>query len=78
MKKPVIRRFKIQERVDIKARDRSNKPFLLTRTWRTVSQCDKLPTAESALAGWQHDKPATQFRITEEWPIGSEQSVIKP
>lgn len=71
------RRFKIQYRVDLTARDRSNKKFLLGIIWRTVSQADRIATAERVLLNRARDYPHREFRIAEEWPIGAELRVIK-
>lgn len=65
------RRFKVQRRVEVKARDRSNKPFLLGVIWRVVNEADKVTTAESLLLKQAHDNPESEYRIAEEWPIGT-------
>lgn len=65
------KRFKVQRRVEIWARDRSDKPFLLGAFWRTLQEADRQPTAEKGLAKQRHDRPHGTFRIAEEWPIGA-------
>lgn len=65
-------RFKVQRRVEIRARDRSNKPFLFAEFWRTEVEADKLVTAENLLLKKKHDQPRARFRLAEEWPFGSE------
>lgn len=69
MRKP--RRFKVQRRVDLIARDLSNKPFWLGTIWRTETQADRQVVAERLLLKQKHDRPTAEFRIAEEWPIGS-------
>lgn len=64
------KRFKVQRRVDLWARDRSNKPFLLGTVWRTESQADKQGTAENIMRRRLVERPAAEFRIAEEWPLG--------
>lgn len=75
MARSMQRRFKVQRRVDVHARDRSNKPFLLGVIWRTVNQADKQATAESLLLKQKADQPKTEFRLAEEWPLGT---LIRP
>lgn len=71
MPQPKSRRFKVQRRVELKARDRSNKPFLLGVIWRSVNEVDRVATAETLLLKHQHDDPRTEYRIAEEWPLGT-------
>lgn len=69
---PRPKRFKVQRRVDLHARDRSNKRFLFAVIWRTVNEADKQITAESLLLKQKRDRPRSEFRLAEEWPIGAE------
>lgn len=69
---PRPRRWKVQCRVDLMARDRSDTPFLLGTIWRTLSQVDHQATAENLLGKRQAERPDREFRIAEEWPIGTE------
>jgi len=72
-----VHRFKVQRRKEVKARDRSNKKFLLAEIWQTVSVADRLATAEQNLQNAKHDQPRSTFRLTEEWPFGSSERVIR-
>lgn len=69
------RRFKIQRRVELRARDYSDKPFLLGVVWRTVGQADRRAVAEDILKQQKVDHPRREFRLAEEWPIGT---LIRP
>lgn len=66
------RRFKVQRAVDLIARDYSNRPFWLGTIWRQEAQADRQVVAEQLLLKLKHDRPTSEFRIAEEWPIGSE------
>lgn len=66
------RRYKVQKRVDLLARDRSNKPFLLGVLWRTVSEADRKAHARAVKARQEAVHPAREFRVAEEWPLGTE------
>lgn len=70
--KPRPRRWKIQRRVDVYARDRENRRFLFAKTWHTVKQVDRLTTAERVIGHIRREDPDHDFRLAEEWPIGSE------
>lgn len=74
---PRPRRFKVQRRVDIFARDRSNKRFLFATTWHTVKEVDRQVTAEKVCGHTRREDPKHEFRIAEEWPIGSNLREIK-
>lgn len=76
-KPPRPRRFKVQRRFVVTARDTSNKAFLFGESWPTVSQADHLVTAERQLINFKHDEPRHEFRLVEEWPIGSNERVLK-
>lgn len=69
------RRFKVQRRVELLARDRSNKPFLMAIIWRTVAQADRQPVAEAMLTRAEAITPGKEFRLAEEWPMGT---VVRP
>lgn len=69
---PRPRRWKVQRRVDVYARDRSNKRFLFATTWHTVNEFDKFTPAEKVRQHQRREDPDHEFRIVEEWPIGSE------
>lgn len=69
---PRPRRWKVQRRVDIFARDLSNKRFLFATTWHTVREVDREITAERVWGHVRREDPKHEFRIAEEWPIGSE------
>lgn len=73
-----FRRFKIQRSVPINARDRSNHKFLFSELWKDVAAADKVVTAETVVSAMRHDQPRATFRVTEEWPPGSEPKVIIP
>lgn len=72
------RRWKVQRRVDIYARDRDNKRRLFASTWHTVREVDRLPTAERVCNWNRREDAAHEFRIAEEWPIGSEVRAYTP
>lgn len=71
------RRYKVQRRVDIYARDLNDKRFLFSHTWHTVTQADRLTTAEKVFTHSKREDPDHTFRIAEEWPIGSNLREIK-
>lgn len=71
------RRFKIQRRVDLLARDQSNKPYLLGVVWRTVLEADRQTVAEKLLLKVRHDYPRREYRLAEEWPVGSNLRELK-
>lgn len=66
------RRFKVQRRIELLARDYSNQSFLLGVIWRTVAQADRRAVAEDILKQQKIDHPHREFRLAEEWPLGSE------
>lgn len=66
------RRFKVQRRVDVTARDQANRPFLFARYWLTLKQADKQVTAEKVLLSHKADNPTHEYRLAEEWPLGTE------
>lgn len=66
------RRYKVQKRVELLARDRSNKPFLLGIIWRTVGEADRREQARAVKARQEAAHPHRIFRLVEEWPLGTE------
>lgn len=72
----VHHRFKVQRRVAVTARDRSNQRFLLAEHWRTVAEADHQPAAEAILRGVRMDNRRAQFRVAEVWPEGANERVI--
>ncbi len=69
----VSRRWKVQRRVDVYARDRGDKQRrLFATTWHTVREVDRIATAERVYNWNRREDRAHEFRIAEEWPIGSE------
>lgn len=69
---PRPRRWKVQRRVDVYARDRNDKRFLFATTWHTVKEVDRQTTAERVCGHIRREDPNHEFRLAEEWPIGSE------
>ena len=65
-------RNKVQKRVDLLARDRSNRPFLLGVVWRTVGEADRKTQATAVKARQEAAHPARTFRLAEEWPFGTD------
>lgn len=74
---PRPHRFKVQQRVEFTARDHADKPYLLGEAWRTVVEADKQTTAERQLLHKIAEHPHREYRIAEEWPIGSNLRVLK-
>lgn len=74
--KHIHHRFKIQRRVNVTARDRSNKKFLFATQWRTVAEADHKPVAENILRDVKHDQPRKVFRVAEVWPADAEPRVV--
>lgn len=64
-------RYKIQKQVELLARDRSNKPFLLGVMWRTVAEADRKTQADLVKKRKQAAQPKRVFRVAEEWPPGT-------
>ncbi len=77
-RKHVHHRFKVQRRVEIRARDRSNKSFLFAEHWRTVAEADHLPAAERIFDGVRYDRPHDRFRVAEVWPEDTTPRVVIP
>lgn len=71
------RRYKVQRRVDIYARDLSDRRFLFCVTWRTVNEVDRKATAERIFMNMRREDSAHEFRMVEEWPFGTEVRVLK-
>jgi hypothetical protein len=64
-------RYKIQKQVELLARDRSNKPFLLGVIWRTVAEADRKAQANAVKARKEAAHPKRTFRVAEQWPSGT-------
>lgn len=71
MKPKHHRRYKIQKRVELIARDRSNKPFLLGVIWRTIGEADRKAQADATKTRNETAYPRRTFRVAEEWPSGT-------
>jgi hypothetical protein len=63
--KPAEHRFRIQKRVEVKARDLSNKPFLFSELWRTVAETDAINPAERKLNEERRAHRRSKFRLVE-------------
>jgi hypothetical protein len=74
--KPIHHRYKIQRRVEVTARDRSNRRFLFAENWRTVQEADNITPAEKILNAERRDHQNRKYRLVEEWPAGSTPRVI--
>lgn len=72
----VHHRFRVQQRVQVKAKDRNNKSFLFAELWRTVAEADNLAPAEKVLDGTRRDNRRKEYRLVEEWPAGAAERVI--
>jgi hypothetical protein len=66
------RRWKVQRGQDIFARDRSDRRFVFAKVWHTVKELDRLASAERVLGFVRREDPDHDYRLAEEWPIGSE------
>lgn len=69
---PKHARFRIQKRVQVKARDLSNREFLFSEIFRTVAEADHIGAAEMKLNAERRDHTKSKFRLVEVGPRGAE------
>ena len=60
-----LHRFRVQKRVQIKARDLSNQPFLFCETWRTVASAESITPAERMLNAERRMHERSKFRLVD-------------
>lgn len=78
-KRVPTRRFVIQRSVAVKARDRSNRQFLLTELWRDVgSTRGNILAAQTFIAGFRIADPKHTFRAVEDRGDRKPRVVIAP
>ena len=72
------RRFKVQRRVEIRARDAGNNPMIVGKIWDTIAQAAKASPAEQIYEFWRRQHPNEKVRLVEERPFGLTQRVLLP
>ena len=71
-----VPKFRVQKRVEIRAKDAKNNPFVVGTYWDTLAQAPTQPAAEQLYKQWI--KSPGRYRLVEDRPYSMGVRVILP